>query len=159
MPQQLTDFRQTFISTIGRDTSQAELKRHVIVLDTLLAWSQARETRLSPRLTGARQDTVSYVRAGAKSVFCSLRVTRGGGATLEICPPTGYALAAEDRERVVSTLNGYSRRNPIVAGDRLCIGFGALKNAAAREAVLALMDELLARTVVGARARAELADA
>jgi hypothetical protein len=44
---------------------------------------------------------------------------------------------------VMQTLNAHSRA-ALVEGDRLRIGFGALKNAAAQAAVLALMDQLLA---------------
>jgi hypothetical protein len=42
----------------------------------------------------------------------------------------------------METLNANSRQ-VLVEGDRLRIGFGALKNPAAREAVLALMERLL----------------
>jgi hypothetical protein len=42
----------------------------------------------------------------------------------------------------METLNAHSRA-VLVEGDRLRIGFGALKNAAAQAAVLALMEELL----------------
>jgi hypothetical protein len=144
MNQTLTDFRQTFTATIGRDTSRTELPRHLLVLDALLAWSAGRR-QLAPRASGSRADAVSFDHVDAKFTFCAVRVTRSAGATLEICPPTGKTLNAEERERVMSTLNGHSRGEPLVAGDRLRIGFGALKNVAAREAVLALMDDLLAR--------------
>ena len=43
----------------------------------------------------------------------------------------------------MQTLNAHSRA-VLVEGDRLRIGFGALKNAAAQAAVLALMEQLLA---------------
>jgi hypothetical protein len=44
---------------------------------------------------------------------------------------------------VLETLNAHSRA-VLVEGDRLRIGFGALKNAAAQSAVLRLMERLLA---------------
>jgi hypothetical protein len=43
----------------------------------------------------------------------------------------------------METLNAHSRE-VLVEGDRLRIGFGALKNATGRASVLALMDRLLA---------------
>jgi hypothetical protein len=76
-------------------------------------------------------------------VFWSAQVTRGTGPRLEIHTPTGRALSAEDQTMVMQTLNANSRQ-VLVKGERLRIGFGALKNPAALTAVLALMDQLLA---------------
>jgi hypothetical protein len=76
-------------------------------------------------------------------VFWSAQVTRGTGPRLEIHTPTGRALSPEDRTMVMQTLNANSRE-VLVKGDRLRIGFGALKNPAALTAVLALMEQLLA---------------
>jgi hypothetical protein len=80
---------------------------------------------------------------GSKAVFWSAQVTRGVGPKLEIHTPSGQPLSAEERARVLETLNTHSRA-VLVEGDRLRIGFGALKNVAAQNAVLALMEELLA---------------
>jgi hypothetical protein len=66
------------------------------------------------------------------------------GPRLEIHGKVGEALSDAERASVIETLNAHSRE-VLVDGDRLRIGFGALKNAAAQAAVLALMERLLAR--------------
>jgi hypothetical protein len=71
-----------------------------------------------------------------------VQTARGAAPRLEIHVPSGHALSGEDRASVLETLNAHSRE-VLVEGDRLRIGFGALKNAAAQSAVLALMERLL----------------
>jgi len=134
---------QAFVAAIKRDTPGTDLPRLVAVLDALIAWSVARPEQLVFRADEGRNDVVSFERVGSKVVFWSAQVTRGTGPKLEIYPPTGRALSAEDRATVMETLNAHSRE-VLIAGDRLRIGFGALKNVAARTAVLALMKQLLA---------------
>ena len=133
---------QAFVAAIQRDTPGTDLPRLVAVLDALIAWSVARPEHLVFRADEGRNDVVSFERTGSKVVFWSAQVTRGTGPKLEIYPPTGRALSAEDRTTVMETLNLHSREL-LVEGDRLRIGFGALKNVAARTAVLDLMDRLL----------------
>lgn len=151
MNQTLADFRQTFAKTIGRDTSPTELSRHVAVLDAVLAWAAATRRQLVPRAGGVKTDAVFFDHAGAGFALCAVRVSRSAGAVLEICPPTGHALSGDDRATVLATLNDHSRGTALVDGDRLRIGFGALKNTAAREAVLRLLNELLTRDTRGTR--------
>jgi hypothetical protein len=79
---------------------------------------------------------------GTRTVFWSAQVTRGVGPALELFPRAAAALDEEERAMVRQTLNAHSRRE-LAVGDRLRIGFGALKNDAARAAVLALMAQLL----------------
>ena len=86
---------------------------------------------------------VSFERAGATTVFWSAQATRGAAPKLEIHAPAGGPLTAEERATAMQTLNAHSRE-VLVEGDRLRIGFGALKNAAALTAVLGLMEQLLA---------------
>jgi hypothetical protein len=136
---------QAFVAAIQRDTPGTDLPRFVAVLDALIAWSVARPGLLAFRADEGRKDVVSFERTGSKVVFWSAQVTRGTGPRLEIHAPTGRALTAEERTTVLQTLNANSRE-VLVRGDRLRIGFGALKNAAARAAVLALMEQLLAGT-------------
>lgn len=149
MSRTLADARAALVAAMKRETTPTELPRLVAVLDALIAWSVARPELLAFRAEAGRSPTqspeVSFERAGAKAgaVFWSARVTRGEGAKLEIHSPAGRALSAEDRAWVMETLNVHSRA-ALVRGDRLRIGFPALKNAAARAAVLALMDRLLA---------------
>lgn len=137
---------QAFVAAMQRDKPGTDLPRFVAVLDALIAWSVARPGLLAFRADEGRKDVVSFDRAGSKMVFWSAQVTRGTGPRLEIHAPSGRALSAEERTTVMETLNANSRM-VLVEGDRLRIGFGALKNAAARAAVLGLMEQLLAGTV------------
>jgi hypothetical protein len=134
--------REAFVATIRRDTPGTDLPRLVKVLDALVAWSVARPALLAFRADEGRTDAISFERVGTQVVFWSARVTRGAGPKLEIYPPAGRALSPEERATVLETLNAHSRE-VLVDGDRLRIGFGALKNEAARTAVLALMQQLL----------------
>ena len=138
--------REAFVAAISRDAADTDLPRLVAVLDTLLAWSAARSAQLAFRADEGRTDVIRFERvgpdAGAKSMFWSAQVTRGTGPRLEIHASTGRPLSADERAAVMETLNAHSRE-VLIDGDRLRIGFGALKNDAARAAVLALMDRLL----------------
>lgn len=147
MSRTLPAARDAFVAAIARDTSEAELPRLVAVLDTLIAWSAARPRLLAFRDAESRSDVIGFERSagapGAGTVFWSAQVTRGAGAKLEIRAPTGRPLTPEERAEALETLNAHSRE-VLVEGDRLRIGFGALKNDAARAAVLGLMGRLLA---------------
>jgi hypothetical protein len=142
MSRTLATARDAFVAAIKRDTPGTDLPRLVAVLDALVAWSVARPDLLAFRDDEGRSDVVSFLRAGTKVVFWSAQVTRGTGPRLEIHPPTGRTLSVEDRAMVMETLNAHSRE-VLVEGDRLRISFGALKNDAARTAVLTLMEQLL----------------
>ena len=146
MSRTLPHAREAFVAAISRDTSETELPRLVAVLDALLAWSAARSGALAFRDAEARSDVLSFERvasgAGASAVFWSAQVTRGAGPKLEIRAPTGRPLTPEERAEALATLNAHSRE-VLVEGDRLRIGFGALKNLTARAAVLEVMGELL----------------
>jgi hypothetical protein len=138
----LPSARKALVDAIARDTPGSDLGRLVKVLDTLIAWSVARAGRLTFRTDAKRSDVLAFDLEGTRTVFWSAQVTRGAGPVLELYPPTGASLRAEDRAMVLQTLNAHSRR-ALADGDRLRIGFGALKNDAARTAVLALMTQLL----------------
>ncbi|GJG87319.1 hypothetical protein tb265_25000 [Gemmatimonadetes bacterium T265] len=142
-PRTLPLAREAFVAAIRRDTPGTDLPRFVAVLDDLLAWSTARPGQLAFRGGAGPADVLRFARAGATAAFWTVRAARGGAPTLEIAVPAGYAGAVENRARATATLNAHART--VLAGDdRLRIGFGALKNEAARTAVLALLDELLA---------------
>lgn len=143
MSRTLPEARDAFVAAIKQDTPGSDLPRLVAVLDALIAWSVARPDLLAFRTDASRSPTVGFERVGSKVVFWSAQVTRGAGPKLEIYPPTGRSLSDEERETVMQTLNLHSRE-VLVEGDRLRIGFGALKNAAAQADVLALMEQLLA---------------
>ncbi len=142
MSRTLPSAREAFVAAITRDTPGTDLPRYVAVLDALIAWSVARPASLEFRASEGRKDVVSFSRVGSKAVFWSAQVTRGVGPKLEIHTPSGQPLSAEERARVLQTLNAHSRA-VLVEGDRLRIGFGALKNVAAQNAVLSLMEQLL----------------
>jgi hypothetical protein len=143
MSRTLPAARDAFVAAISQDTPGTDLPRLVAVLDALIAWSVARPERLTFRADAVRSPVISFARVGSKVAFWSVQVTRGVGPRLEISPPTGAALSDEDRATVLRTLNAHSRE-ALVEGDRLRIGFGALKNDVARAAVFALMEQLLA---------------
>jgi len=140
----LAEARAAFVAAIKQDTPGTDLPRLVAVLDTLIAWSAARPEVLSFRPPSGRGVAVGFERVGARAPFWSAQVTRGAGPKLEIHGRVGEALSDAERASVLETLNAHSRA-VLVDGDRLRIGFGALKNAAAQAAVLALMERLLAR--------------
>ena len=83
-------------------------------------------------------------------------MTRGDAPKLEIYPPTGRSLSAEDRARVIEILNSHSRQ-ALGEKDRLRIGFGALKNGAALEAVTSVLGEVLMHTNTNANAPVRVA--
>ena len=139
----LADARAAFVAAIKRDTPGTDLPRLVAVLDALIAWSAARPGALAFRPQPARGAAISFERAVSRAPFWSAQVTRGVGPRLELHGAAGPALSDEERAAALATLNAHSRE-VLVEGDRLRIGFGALKNAAALAAVLALMERLLA---------------
>lgn len=142
MSRTLEAARQHVVAAIQRDTPGSDLPRLVGVLDALIAWSVARPDQLAFRTDEGRSEVISFGLVGTKVVFWSAQVTRGAGPKLEIYPPSGRSLSAEERTMVLETLNAHSRE-VLTDEHRLRIGFGALKNDAARAAVLALMEHLL----------------
>jgi hypothetical protein len=142
----LRSAREAFVAATMRDTPGTDLPRYVAVLDALIAWSNTHADTLEFRAGEGRKDVVSFSRVGSKAVFWSAQVTRGVGPRLEIHTPSGHPMSAEERAKVLETLNTHSR-SVLVEGDRLRIGFGALKNAAAQKSVLALMEQLLAGSI------------
>jgi hypothetical protein len=134
--------REAFVTAMTHDMPGTDLPRFVAVLDALIAWTAARPDLLEFRASEGRKDVVSFSRVGSKAVFWSVQVTRGAGPKLEIHAPTGQPLTAEQRATVMRTLNAHSRA-VLVEGDRLRIGFGALKNATAQQAVLGVIEQLL----------------
>jgi hypothetical protein len=125
-----------------RDTPGTDLPRYVAVLDALNAWSTARPDRLAFRAAEKRADVIRFERTESKEAFWSAQLARGAAPNLEIHLAAARAASAEDRAATMTTLNALSRE-VLVEGDRLRVGFGALKNAAALAAVLAMMERLL----------------
>ena len=142
MSRTLPEARQAFVAAMQRDTPGTDLPRYVAVLDALIAWSAARADRLTFRTTEKRADVIRFVRTATKEVLWSVQLARGGAPKLEIHLAAARPLSADDRAATLATLNAHSRE-VLTEGDRLRIGFGALKNAAALEAVLATLGRLL----------------
>jgi hypothetical protein len=143
MSQSLSIARQAFVAAMQRETSGPDLPRYVAVLDAILAWSAARADGLTFRPGGKRTDVIRFDRANTKETLWSVQVARADAPKLEIHLAAGRPLSAADRASTMQVLNAQSRE-VLVEGDRLRIGFGALKNAAALAAVLEVMDRLLA---------------
>ena len=135
--------RESFIAAIQRDTPGTDLPRLVAVLDALLAWSAARPDAVAFRATEPARGGIDFERVRDNRVCWSARISRGHAPILEIASPADQSLTAESRAHAIATLNAHTRELR-VAGDRLRIGFGALKNSDALAAVLALLDDLLA---------------
>ena len=142
MSQDITEARQAFVTAMQRETPGTDLPRYTAVLDALLKWSASHSSQLRLRAGGVRGDAMRFERSKSKEAFWSVQVVRGTAPKLEIHLPVGRPLSAEDRAHTLQTLNAHSRE-VLEKNDRLRIGFGALKNAAALAAVLALLDRLL----------------
>lgn len=152
MSPDLTEARRTFVAAMQRETPGTDLARYTAVLDALLDWSAARSGLLRLRPGGTKPGTLRFERAKTGEVFWSAQVVRADSPKLELHLAAGRPMSAEDRARTIETLNAHSR-DVLEEGDRLRIRFGALKNAAALAAVLALMEHLLVES--GSRAAAE----
>lgn len=137
--------RDEFITAMSRDTVKPERPRFLAVLDAMIAWSVARPNLLKFHVDDSHPGVVSFERVGSKAVFWSASARRSDVPKLELLPRASRALTPEERANVTNALNAHSREE-LAVGDPLRIGFGALKNEAARTAVLSLMDELLAVT-------------
>ncbi|MHB0950285.1 MAG: hypothetical protein ACYC3Q_15230 [Gemmatimonadaceae bacterium] len=142
MNKDLQDARRDFVAAMQRETPGTDLPRYTVVLDALLDWSAAHGDRLRLRPAGTRSDVLRFERGKSKEVFWSVQVVRRGPPKLEIHLAAGRPLSAEDRAHAMETLNAVSREE-LEEGERLRIGFGALKNPAALGAVLELLDRLL----------------
>ena len=137
--------RRAFIDAVKRATTQTERTPMLDVLDAFIRWSLERPTRLRFRADDARRDVVSFTRTGSGVLFWSARPGREELPRIELLPTARRLLPAEELDAALATLNAHSRQ-PVAPGQALRIGFGALKNAAARAAVLARMDQLLVVT-------------
>lgn len=147
-PRTLPLARAAFLEAVRRDTPGTDLPRYQAVLDALLAWSAARPARLRFRADPGPAGVLRFASPATDAVVWTARPVRGGAPMLELATPAGSGggtPTAADRARAAAataTLNAHA--NVVLAdADRLRISFGALKNAAALAAVLALVDDLL----------------
>ena len=143
MARTLPAAREAFVASMKRETSGTELTRLVAVLDALIKWSVARPQALSFNDGESPSGTLSFHCAGSKTLCWSARVTRGDAPRLDLYPPTARSLSPETRARLIETLNAHSREQ-LATEDRPRIGFGALKNGAAFQALTTALGDILA---------------
>ena len=147
MSRTLPAAREAFVASMKRETSGAELTRLVAVLDALIKWSVARPTVVSFHGADSAAGVLAFQSVETKTILWSARVARGDAPKLEI-----YASGPEARAKILATLNAHTRVQ-LVEKDRLRIGFGALKNGAALDAVMDLLGELATTSAPAASAR------
>jgi hypothetical protein len=142
MPATLSLARDAFIRVMNRDTDRGERPRLIAVLDAMIAWSAAQPAVLRFRADDNVRGVVRFERVDSGAVFWSASPRVRETPLLELLPGSARLLPDDVRSGAVDTLNANTRATQDMNG-RLSIGFGALKNAAARAAVLELMTELL----------------
>jgi hypothetical protein len=134
--------RDAFITAMNRDTAGSDRPRYTAVLDAMIEWSLARPDRLRFRDDESSKGVVSFQRVGSNVVFWAARPMRGTGPKIELLPRAASVLPEDKLASAREAINACSREI-LEDTDRLAIGFGAMKNPVAREAVFTLMDELL----------------
>lgn len=150
MPTTIASARAEFIRQMSRDNSATERPRLLEVLDAMITWSQAHASLVRFRADGDPKGAIRFEEVATGGVFWAATPRRENVPLLQLLPGSNHLLSDLDRSDAVSRLNAVTREgNP--AG-RLQLGFGALKNPAARAAVMQLMDEL-AEKVEAARRR------
>lgn len=145
MSRTLAIAREEFIAAMNRDTDPTEQPRMVAVLDALIAWSRKHPEEIRFRESEKHAGVVSFERIGSNLVFWSAHPRRREVPKLELLPRAASVLTAEDRANAMSAINANSREG-LLEDDKLRIGFGALKNVTQRNAVLAMMEQLLIAT-------------
>lgn len=148
MPPTLASARAEFIRHMNRDNGPAERPRLLAVLDAMITWSEAHPAHVLFRSDDNTKGVIRFEEVVTGSVFWVATPRRENVPLLQLLPGSSRLLTEEERADAVTRLNAVTREeNP--AG-RMQLGFGALKNPAARAAVIQLMDELLEK-VEGAR--------
>ena len=143
--------REAFIRVMNRDTVPAERTRMLVVLDAMVAWSLARPELVRFRADDNDRGIVRFERVDSSAVFWAARPRPQDSPMLELLPASSRLLAPEVRASAIDMLNSHTRAT-LDPNGRLNIGFGALKNDAARAAVLELMTQLLDQTASTRRA-------
>lgn len=139
MSQTLPHAREAFITQMSRGTSLSERPRLVAVLDAMIEWSAARADRV--RFRGDDN---------TRAVIWSAIPKARDFPVLELLPNAARVLSPDERASALATLDAHTR-STLAPDGRLHIGFGALKNANAKQAVLDLADELLTKVDEAAR--------
>jgi hypothetical protein len=144
--------RAAFLRSMNGETTDAERTRLLGVLDAMLAWTAAHPDALRFRPDDNEKGALRFEQVSTGTVFWSAIPRRGNAPVLELLPSASRLLSAEEKARAISILNSHTRETLDPDG-RLQLGFGALKNTAARAAVLQLMEELLGAVNAGRQAK------
>jgi hypothetical protein len=142
MPPTLSAAREEFIRHMYRDNVVGERPALLAVLDAVIAWSAAHPDLVRFRPDDNTKGVIRFEDVGTGTVFWAATPRRQNSPLLQILPGSSRVLTDEERAEIVARLGSYTRES---IPERMSIGFGALKNAAGRAAVLELMDELLER--------------
>jgi len=156
MPPTLALARDAFIKQMNRDTVHVERPRLVAVLDAMIAWSAARPALVRFRADDNTKGIVRFECVGSHAVIWSATPRHQDVPVLELLPGASRVLSPEERASAIATLGSHTRQTLDPTG-RLHIGFGALKNEAAKTAVLELMGELLEKAEAPRRAGTQVA--
>jgi hypothetical protein len=149
MPPTLAAAREEFMRHMYRDNVVGERPGLLAVLDAIIAWSATHQDLVRFRPDDNTKGVIRFEDVATGTVFWAATPRRQNSPMLQILPGSSRLLTDEQRAEAVTRLSTYTREsNP----ERMNIGFGALKNAAGRAAVFALMDELLERVRPAARA-------
>ncbi len=140
--QALTAARQDFIAGLKRDTTPTECPRFLAVLDSFIEWSLAHPTQVKFAADESHGGTITFTRVGSSAVMWTASLRKRDMPRLTLLPRAARLLTPEARAEVVATLNAHAR-DELTIDNPLRITFGALKNKAARAAVLECMDRLL----------------
>ena len=150
MPPTLALAREAFIKQMHRDTAQVERPRLLAVLDAMIAWSSARPNLVQFRADDNKKGAVRFECVSTHAVIWTATPRNHDVPVLELLPGASRVLTPEQRASAIATLGAHTRQTLDPTG-RLHIGFGALKNEAARKAVLELMGELVDKVEGAAR--------
>lgn len=150
MSQTLPHAREAFITQMSRGTSLSERPRLVAVLDAMIEWSAARADRVRFRGDDNTRGVVRFESVASRAVIWSAIPKARDFPVLELLPNAARVLSPDERASALATLDAHTR-STLAPDGRLHIGFGALKNANAKQAVLDLADELLTKVDEAAR--------
>lgn len=150
MPPTLALAREAFIKQMQRDTANVDRPRILAVLDAMIAWSSARPNLVRFRADDNRKGAVRFECVTTHAVIWTATPRSHDVPVLELLPGASRVLTPEERASAIATLGAHTRQ-VLDPGGRLHIGFGALKNEAARTAVLSLMGELVEKVEGAAR--------
>ena len=154
MPPTLASAREAFIRQMYRDNAAAERPRMLAVLDSVIAWSNAKAGKVRFLPDENTKGCIKFEDATSNAVLLMVSPRRENAPLLQLLPGSARLLTEDERTEVVTRLDALTREsNPF---GRMHINFGALKNDTGRAAVFALLDELLEKVQRPKRATADV---